>query len=157
MSTLNLTYSVSDNDVLPAGKNNLFANPKFVNPNTFDFRLAAESPCILAGTNGNIGASLEIKEKYNQLYISAIAYKSDLISDINEFIELSNSGNTVIDLSGMEFSKGITFIFPEGVKIEPGQKVYVANTNNSDFWIKRGRRFTSGRVAVWQTKERQFS
>ena len=138
MSTLNFTYSVTDNDVLPVGKNNLFANPRFVNPNTFDFRLAAESPCILAGTNGNIGASLKINEKPNQLYISAIAYKSDLNSEINEFVELSNAGNTVIDLSGMEFTKGITFSFPEGSKIEPGQKVYIANTNNSDFWIKKG-------------------
>jgi hypothetical protein len=150
LSTLKITHSVSDNDVLPAGKNNLLANPRFVNPNTFDFRLAAGSPCILAGTNGNIGASLKINEKPNQLYISAIAYKSDLNSEINEFFELSNSGNTVFDLSGMEFTKGITFRFPEGSKIEPGQKVYIANSNNSDFWIKTGQtvyQWESGRLA----------
>lgn len=150
MSTLKVSHSVSDNDILPPGNNNLFANPRFINPNTFDFGLAAESPCILAGSDGNIGAGLLIHEKPNQLYISAIAYKSDLISDINKFIELSNSGNTVIDLSGIEFTKGITFRFPEGSEIEPGKKVYVALSNSSDFWFNRGQvvyQWESGRLA----------
>ncbi len=150
MSSLKISYSISDNDLLPASKNNLFANPQFVNPNTFDFRLAAGSPCILAGTSGNIGADLVINEKPNQLYISAIAYKSDLGSEVNEFVELSNSGNTVIDLSGMEFTKGITFRFPEGSKIEAGEKVYVTFNSNSGFWLKKGQmvyQWESGRLA----------
>jgi len=135
---------------LPTGKNNLFENPQFVNPNSFDFRLAAGSPCILAGSNGNIGADLVINEKFNQLYISAIAYKSDLNSDVNEFVELSNSGNTVIDLSGMVFTKGITFRFPEGSKIGAGEKAYIIFNSNSDFWLKKGQlvyQWESGRLA----------
>lgn len=150
MSTLKIAHSVSDNNILQAGKNNLFANPQFVNPNYFDFRLAAGSPCILTGTSGNMGADLVINEKPNQLYISAIAYKSDLGSEVNEFVELSNSGNTVIDLSGVEFTKGITFRFPNGSKIEAGEKVYVTFNSNSGFWLKKGQmvyQWESGRLA----------
>ena len=150
MSTLKLSHSVSDNDFLPSGKNNMFANPQFQNPNMFDFRLAANSPCILAGSNGNMGASLSINETINQLYISAIAYKSDLISEITEFVELSNSENNNIDLSGYEFTKGITFRFPEGSSIKAGEKVYVTYYAGSDFWLNKEHavfQWESGRLA----------
>ena len=150
MSTLKISHSVSDNDFLPAGKNNMFANPQFQNPNGFDFRLAVNSPCISAGSDGNMGANLNINETINQLYISAIAYKSDLISEVVEFIELSNTRNTGINLSGYEFTKGITFRFPEGSAIKAGEKVYVTFNSNSDFWLNRGQvvfQWESGRLA----------
>lgn len=150
MSTLRISHSVSDNDFLPASKNNMFANPQFQNPNVFDFRLAVNSPCILEGSDGNMGASLNINETINQLFISAIAYKSDLISDITEFVELSNSGNTSINLSGYEFTKGITFRFPEGSAIKAGEKVYVSYNAGSEFWLNKVKvvyQWESGRLA----------
>ena len=97
-----------------------------------------------------MGVSLNINETINQLYISAVAYKSDLISEVVEFIELSNSGNTGINLSGYEFTKGITFRFPEGSAIKAGEKVYVTFNSNSDFWLNRGQvvfQWESGRLA----------
>jgi hypothetical protein len=150
MSTIKISHSASDNDVLPSGKNNLFVNPQFRNPNLFDFSLETSSPCLMAGSNGNMGANIALDKNINQLYISGIAYKSDLISDVIEFVELSNSGTTEIDLSGMEFTKGITFRFPEGSKISAGEKVYVSYNNKSDFWIKKGQwvyQWESGRLA----------
>jgi len=150
MSTLRFSNSLTDNDFLPDEKSNLFVNPQFQNPNIFDFRLAFNSPCILSGSDGNMGANLNINETINQLYISAIAYKSDSISEVVEFIELSNSGNTGIDLSGYEFTKGITFIFPEGSTIEAGEKVYVTYNSGSDFWINKELvvyQWESGRLA----------
>jgi hypothetical protein len=150
MSTLRFSNSLADNDFLPDEKSNLFVNPQFQNPNIFDFRLAFNSPCILSGSDGNIGANLNINETINQLYISAIAYKSDSISEVVEFIELSNSGNTGIDLSGYEFTKGITFIFPEGSTIEAGEKIYVTYNSGSDFWINKELvvyQWESGRLA----------
>jgi hypothetical protein len=150
MSKLKFSNSLSDNDFLSDGKNNLFVNPQFQNPNVFDFRLAINSPCILSGSDGNMGANLIINETINQLYISAIAYKSDLISEVVEFIELSNSGNAGIDLSGYEFTKGITFKFPEGSAIKAGEKVYVTYNSASDFWINKKQvvyQWESGRLA----------
>ena len=150
MSTLKISYSASDNEVLPTGKNNLFVNPQFKNPNLFDFSLMANSACLGAATNGNMGANLVPAEKYNQLFISAIAYKSDLISEVIEFIEITNSGNTELNISGFEFTKGITFRFPESSVMIAGEKIYVVFNANSDFWLNSGQRvfqWENGRLA----------
>lgn len=150
MSTLKISYSASDNEVLPTGKNNLFVNPQFKNPNLFDFSLMANSACLGAATDGNMGANLIPAEKYNQLFISSIAYKSDLNSDINEFVEITNAGNSDLNISGLEFTKGITFRFPENSVIKAGEKIYVALNSSSDFWLNSGQRvfqWDSGRLA----------
>ncbi|NQU53346.1 MAG: lamin tail domain-containing protein, partial [Bacteroidetes bacterium] len=149
-STINISNSVSDNFALPAGEDNLFANPQFRNPNLFDFSLTNSSPCVAAGTDGNIGASLAVVQHFNQLFISAIAYKSDITSEVNEFVELTNSGNTVLDISWFEFTKGITFRFPEGSMIKPGRKVYITYNSGSGFWQNKGQvvyQWESGRLA----------
>jgi len=143
MSTLKVSYSASDNDILPSGNNNIFVNPEFVNPNLFDFNLAASSACLGAAINGNMGANLNSAQKFSQLFISSIAYKSDLISDVNEFVEITNSGNSELNISGFEFTKGVTFRFPEGSKIGAGEKVYVVFNSNSDFWL-------NSRLSVYQ-------
>jgi hypothetical protein len=150
MSSLKISYSASDNDSLPTGKNNLLVNPQFKNPNLFDFSLMANSACLGAATDGNMGASLIPAEKYNQLFISSIAYKSDLNSDINEFVEISNAGNSELNISGFEFTKGITFRFPENTVIKAGEKIYVDFNSSSDFWLNSEQRvfqWESGRLA----------
>jgi hypothetical protein len=43
-------------------------------------------------------------------------------SDDLEFLELSNTGSTMLDLSGLTFT-GITYSFPAGATIQPGQKL----------------------------------
>lgn len=149
-SNLKISYSASDNNVLPAGNNNWFVNPKFQNPNSFDFRLAAGSSLVSAGNPGNIGATLHHLPEISTVYISGIAYKSDLISDVNEFIELAVSGNSALDISGYSFTKGITFTFPEGSSIEPEEKVYVVFDASLDFWkgsTKKIFQWESGRLA----------
>ncbi|HPE77015.1 MAG TPA: lamin tail domain-containing protein [Draconibacterium sp.] len=150
MSSLKISYSASDNDSLPTGKNNLFVNPQFKNPNLFDFSLMTNSACLGTATDGNMGANLIPEVKFNQLFISAIAYKSDLISEVNEFVEITNSGNSELNISGFEFTKGITFIFPEGSKIDAGEKIYLVFNANSDFWLNSGLtafQWESGRLA----------
>ncbi len=150
MSTLKISYSASDNDVLPTGKNNLFVNPQFKNPNLFDFNLAANSACLGAANNGNMGAFLVSTEKFNQLFLSSIAYKSDLSSEVNEFVEITNSGNSEVNISGFEFTKGITFRFPEGSVIKAGEKIYVVFNSGSEFWLNSGLtsyQWESGRLA----------
>jgi hypothetical protein len=148
-STIRISYSASDNETLPNGNYNLFTNPRFINPNLFDFGLAVSSPCISAGTNGNMGATPLTEPYENNIFISGIAYKTDINAEVNEFVELSNSGNTDIDISGFEFTKGITFQFPEGTKIKAGGKVYVAYDSDLNYWLHRGQlvfRWESGRL-----------
>ena len=44
-----------------------------------------------------------------------------------EFIELKNIGNSTLDLSGLEFSDGIFFTFPEGTTINPNSYMVIAS------------------------------
>ena len=44
-----------------------------------------------------------------------------------EFIELKNIGNTTLDLSGLEFTEGIYFTFPEGSSIPPNSMIVIAS------------------------------
>ncbi len=149
-STLTIANSLSDNTELPSAKSNLFANPQFTNPNLFDFSLAGLSPCIGTATDGNMGADLISEPTINQPFISAIAYRSDLGMEIIEFLVLSNSGNVDIDLSGYEFTKGITFRFPENTTLPAGEKIHIANNVGAAFWEGRGARvfeWENGRLA----------
>jgi hypothetical protein len=45
-----------------------------------------------------------------------------------EFLELRNTGNTTLDLSGLTFTEGITFTFTNGTTLGPGQ-YYVLGRN----------------------------
>ncbi len=149
-STLKISYSSADNDELPAGKNNLFVDPEFKNPNLFDFSLEASSSCINTAKDGNMGASLSNWQNVNQLFISGIAYKSDVGSEIIEFIKITNSGTSPIDISGFAFTKGVTFTFPENTTVEPGEDVYVTNDINLAFWQNKNSnvyQWESGRLA----------
>ncbi len=149
-STIKISHSTSDNDELPVAESNLFVDPQFANPTLFDFSLDASSPCIGTASSGNIGANLSIQLDFNQVIISGIAFKSNTISEINEFIKLSNPGSTELDISGYVFTKGITFTFPDNTIIDPGKDVYVAYNRNSDFWLNKNRnvyQWESGRLA----------
>lgn len=44
-----------------------------------------------------------------------------------EFIELKNTGSSALDLSGLVFSEGIYFTFPEGSTIDPGSHIVIAS------------------------------
>ncbi len=44
-----------------------------------------------------------------------------------EFIELKNIGNTTLDLSGLSFTEGIFFTFPEGSTIPPNSMIVLAS------------------------------
>lgn len=138
-STLSLQYSLSDNDALSGGNNNLFDNPQFVNPNIFDFSLEGSSPCLKSAVNGgDIGASLNLNIDFNSVLIRIIAYNSSLDLDELEYIVIGNPGADVIDLSGYKVTKGFTFEFPDGVTLEPGRDLYISNNASSDFWFGKG-------------------
>ncbi|MCF6358600.1 MAG: right-handed parallel beta-helix repeat-containing protein, partial [Draconibacterium sp.] len=137
-STIKIINSASDNTALPTGKSNLFTDPQFINPNLFDFSLTSSSPCIGAATDGNMGADLTMQPDFNQPFISAVAYRSDIGQEIIEFLVLSNSGEAALNISGYEFTKGITFRFPENTMLNAGHKIYISNNANTAFWEGRG-------------------
>ncbi len=149
-SSLKIKNTASDNAILPAGNNNIFADPQFQNPNRFDFSLAGTSPCIAAANDGNMGANLKFMQTFNEPIISSIAYKSVLGQDVLEFVVLSNVGTSEIDLSGYQFTKGFTFTFPENSLLQSGAQVVVTNNSLADFWSTKNLdvyQWESGRLA----------
>ena len=53
-----------------------------------------------------------------EIIINEIHYNSEPNNNLNEFIELYNTGTDTLDLSGWFFSDGINFQFNEGALIE---------------------------------------
>ena len=45
-----------------------------------------------------------------------------------EFIELTNAGGVALDLSGAQFDRGITFVFPAGFILPPGARIVLVSS-----------------------------
>jgi len=149
-STIDISYSASDNDPLPAGQNNLFVNPQLNNPTIFDFTLKPKSPCIGAGSDGDMGSGLTDTGIEPEVMISDIAYLSGSGQGSLEFIGLYNPGDRRVNISGYIITSAVEFTFPEGSFIDPQKKVYVTNNAADEFWIGRGAKlyqWTSGKLA----------
>lgn len=149
-STIDITYSLLDNDALPADQNNLLADPLFVGPNVFDFQLQAASPARGAGTDGNMGAHGNWKVEAAMPVISSLLYDPVLTAGNIELVSLTNPGEEDIDLSGFRFTRGVTFTFPEGTILEPGRSLYLSDNATSPFWLEKTARvfqWESGRLA----------
>ncbi|MHC4159398.1 MAG: lamin tail domain-containing protein, partial [Planctomycetota bacterium] len=79
------------------------------------------------------------------IVINEIHYRPDLKVEQVEFVELYNSGDETIDLSGWYFSRGIDFTFPPGTSLDPNSYLVVVedsypldpnNVNDADFVAK---------------------
>lgn len=149
-SNLDISYSLSDNNPLPDTKNNIFANPNFINPTLFNLNLANGSPAIGAGSNGNIGAGITFNRLSPNLIISDIAYLTQAGVDLPEFVAIYNADEKSVDISGYRFTRGFTYTFPHGTSIAPKEKIYVTSNQQSPFWINRVSRlhqWESGKLA----------
>ncbi len=68
-----------------------------------------------------------------EIMVSEVMYHPRPISDLEpeeaetgEFIELLNTGSQTVDLSGFHFDRGITYRFPDGTRIQPGEFLVIA-------------------------------
>jgi len=124
-STINITYSLSDNDELPEGSSNIFGDPLFVDPTDFNFRLRPGSPCINAGSSEGSDTDMgTMFHKYNgeaSLMISGIFYNQQNDNTKTEFLTLYNPGSATLDLSGYKITQGIDYTFPEGTLLGAGE------------------------------------
>lgn len=149
-STIDISYSSSDNTELPDGEHNIFNNPDFENPTCFDFSLLSGSPCIGTAQDGDMGSGLTDTGIVPEVLISKIAYFTETGAEDLEFIALYNPGSSRVDLSGYSFKKGITYTFPDGISIGPGETFYVTSNSSSSFWDGRDAplfQWESGRLA----------
>jgi hypothetical protein len=147
-STIDIRHSISDNDPLPDGSNNQLTDPLFNNPTNFDFGLQSASPGT--GQIKDLGAGLRTNQLIPDPMITEIAYLTQAEIDLPEFISVYNPAAVTIDLSGYKFTKGVTYTFPEGTTLPPGQKFYVTGNSLAEFWegrVTHLKNWTSGRLA----------
>ncbi|MGC6427043.1 MAG: lamin tail domain-containing protein [Akkermansiaceae bacterium] len=62
------------------------------------------------------------------LIISEIYYNEPGSLETNEFIELTNTSDVVINLSNVSFSAGLTYSFPVGTTLNPGAQLVLFTT-----------------------------
>ena len=78
--------------------------------NTSDFAMLAENWLV---------------EEY-PVIINEIHYNPDLAQELVEFVELHNISDIAVDISGWQFTNGITYTFPAGTTIAAGGYLVVA-------------------------------
>ncbi|MEW6158718.1 MAG: lamin tail domain-containing protein, partial [Verrucomicrobiota bacterium] len=76
-------------------------------------------------------ATFTVIQTFTNLLITEIMYNpapaAGIDGDEYEFIELKNTSNEVLDLSGVHFSNGFSFTFPLGTRASPGQFIVLAS------------------------------
>jgi len=132
-SSVNISYSISDTDSL-SGEGNIYGEAKLGN----NFRLRSGSPAINSGdptgpldpdgTIGDVGAFYYNQTDEVDVLINEIHY-NPAEGDEYEFIEISNNGDSPVELTGYLFAEGIDFSFPAGTNINSGE--YIVITKNS--------------------------
>lgn len=132
-STIAFSNTLSDNDFLPYGRNNIYGDPQLNDPGAFDFSLKGNSPALNTGSAGNVGANSMAYQIPAMIEFSAIGYNADGVAN-TEFLVIHNPGNHPIDLSGFQLSKGITFTFPQGTVIPGFGKVIIAKNAQAPEW-----------------------
>ena len=63
-----------------------------------------------------------------EVVINEIHYDADPKTDADEFVEVHNTGESSVDLSGWRFSSGIEFLFPANTTLKPSGYLVVAET-----------------------------
>lgn len=70
-------------------------------------------------------ATFFVAQDFGQLLVTEIMYNPPTwgayLGDDLEFLELKNAGTTVLDLSSLSFTAGITVAFTNGTRLAPGQ------------------------------------
>jgi hypothetical protein len=86
-------------------------------------------------SNGEWSALAEtefiVERSFNELLVTEIMYHPHSVDpnedeDDYEFIELKNVASAALDLSGVSFTDGINFTFPNGFTMEPGDYLVLA-------------------------------
>lgn len=98
-----------------------------------DIKSTDEEISIVLDGNKSITAVFEYTGPVN-VVINEIHYNPSPLQgddEIYEFIELYNAGENTVDLSGYHFTEGITFTFPDGTIIQPGEYIVVACTSST--------------------------
>jgi hypothetical protein len=78
-------------------------------------------PVQFSATAADVTAQLRAGLRFTEIMYNPPAFGSYSGDDL-EFLELKNTGATALELSGLAFTAGITFTFPNGTTLAAGQK-----------------------------------
>ena len=133
LSALEVAYTLSDSVSVP-GTGNVTGDPQFLNADAGRFALQTGSPAADSadpdapkdpdGSRADMGA-IPFDWREGHAVISEIHYHPADASQ-PEYVEITNPGGAPLDLTGHRFSKGITFSFPGGTLLNPGDHLVIA-------------------------------
>lgn len=144
LSSVEITYSLSNTDVMP-GTGNLLDDPGFVSPLIANFELHTFSPCIDAGdpasdldednTRADMGAYFTYQpEQPGSVVINEINYHSPDTAMADDWLELYNNSTDQVDISGwlvMDANDNNRFIFPEGMILNAEEYLVLVQTETA--------------------------
>ncbi len=81
-----------------------------------------------------------IPDELTDIKITEIHYQpsdGEVAGSEYEFIEIKNTGQSTFNLGGFQFSKGITYIFPNDTPLRPGEFIVLAS-NSQYFYARYG-------------------
>jgi len=144
-SSLIVEYSLSDTEVLP-GAGNLQADPEFVNPSVYNFRLMNSSPALDSGFPGSpgdpdgspadMGAYYEFQsDDYPypvpaRIIINEIMYNADPDQDSGDWVEIVNASEESVNLRNWSLKDGDPnhdFGFDLEIILEPQEYVVLSS------------------------------
>ena len=136
-STMEISYSLTDNSPFTGQLSNLDGNPLFENPSFFNYKLLPGSPALLTGFNNGISVDLGTQlpsAGFEPLIMIYQIYINSGNLDIPEFVALYNPSSKQVDLSGYSITKGITVTLPEGIYLEANDLLYLTDDVSASGW-----------------------
>lgn len=125
-------YTLDGTDPRMFGTGGISASARpYTQPLTFTVATLVKARALV-GTEWSpvVEASYFPPQDFSKLKITEIMYhppdRGGIDGDEFEFVELKNSGTNVLDLSGLNFDKGITFVFTNGTSVQPGEFIVIA-------------------------------
>lgn len=145
LSDIESSFTLSNTETI-IGEGNIYDEPDFVNEIAYNFELTNTSPCINAGnpesTHDDDGSIIDLGAKYtyslrnqNMVLINEINFNSSIEMDSDDWIELYNTTDSLINLAGWSFQDekfDHLFTIPDGIQLEPNS-YFVLCRNDSSF------------------------
>ncbi len=145
LSEIKTTYTLSNTEYI-VGTGNIFQEPLFINDLAYNLELANESPCINSGDPNSVNdpdsSIIDMGAIYtysnsneNSIIINEINYSSAIEYDSYDWIELFNTTDDIINLSGWSFfdeQNSHIFTLPDGITMAP-KSYFVLCQNDSAF------------------------
>jgi hypothetical protein len=148
LSSISVSYCLSDNDSLPENNDNQFGNPLFSDPNSFNFRLLPGSPGHFAANDdkaySDLGTYFHAYPGEPHVMFNRIFYNPLNRADESEYLGFINPSDMIIDLSGYKITKGIIYEFPQGTLLYPYEQCFLVKDLYSTSW-----QYAEGKIMEW--------